>query len=142
MRYLILLLITTVLFANNLKRDGSLGVVTDSENKLVWIDNKDTIRLELSHKDAVPYCEDLEYAGYASWRLPDIEEFETIVDKKNLKTSINRAFKYNVPFGYWAYKAHMRTFWFYADYMNFVSGTAYYDNRNKNKLVRCVRDLD
>ncbi len=140
MRYLILLLLTTVLFANNLKRDNSSEVVIDSQTNLVWIDNIDVVKTQLSHKKAVPYCEELTYAGSSSWRVPTIEEFETIVDKKNHPLYINKNFKYNVPTGYWALKAHIRTFWFYADYMNFVSGTAYYDNRDKNKFVRCVRD--
>ena len=141
MRYLVLLLITTVLFAGNLKRNNASGTVVDSESRLIWMDNKETISLQLSHKDAVPYCESLDFAGDSSWRIPTIEEYETIVDKKNIQTYINKAFKYNVPTGYWALKAHVRTFWFYADYMNFVSGTAYYDNRNKLKFIRCVRDI-
>jgi len=141
MRYLILLLITTVLFAANLRRNNSSEVVVDSQSRLIWMDTKDNVLLELTHKEAVPYCEELEHAGSTAWRIPTIEEFETIVDKRNHPLYINKAFKYNAPLGYWALKAHIRTFWFYADYMNFVSGTAYYDNRNKNKFVRCVRDM-
>jgi len=140
MRFLLVFLITTVLFAESFKRDNSNEVVIDTNTNLIWIDNKETARLQLSHKDAVPYCENLSYGNSSSWRIPTIEEFQTIVDKKNIKTHINKAFKYNVPTGYWALKAHIRTFWFYADYMNFVSGTAYYDNRNKLKFIRCVRD--
>ena len=94
----------------------------------------------MSHKQAEPYCENLTYAGYSDWRLPHIDEFELIVNKKNTRTYINRAFRYNRAAGYWAETAHMRTFWFYADYMHFISGTPYYDNRDKSKYVRCVRD--
>ena len=142
MRYLLLLLITTVLFSQNLKRNNSLGVVIDENSRLIWVDNKDIVIVQMTHKEAVPYCEALDYAGSQSWRIPTIEEFETIVDKNNFKTYINKAFRYNLPLGFWALEAHIRTFWFYADYMNFVSGTAYYDNRNKNKFVRCVRDIE
>lgn len=142
MKYLILLLIATLLYAGNFQRNNDLKVVIDSERKLMWLDNKDTVKLTLSHKEAVPYCEELTYAQFTNWRLPTAEEFETIVDKKNTKTYINKAFRYNVPTGYWAFKAHVRTFWFYADYMNFISGTLYYDNRNKKKFIRCVRDME
>ncbi len=62
MKYL--LFVSTLLFAQNLKRDSSLEVVIDYENKLVLMDNKQTVRLQLSHKDAVPYCEKLSYADY------------------------------------------------------------------------------
>ena len=142
MKYLVLLLIASVLYAGNLQRNSNFGVVIDSEQKLMWIDNKDTVKLQLSHKDAVPYCENLDYAQFTNWRIPTAEEYETIVDKNNTKTYINKTFKYNVPTGYWALKSHVRTFWFYADYMNFISGTVYYDNRNKKKFIRCVRDIE
>lgn len=142
MKYLVLLLITTLLYAGNLQRNNDLEVVLDSEQKLMWFDTKDAVTLELSHKEAVPYCENSNYAQFTNWRLPTAEEFVTIVDKKNTKTYINKAFRYNVPTGYWALKAHVRTFWFYADYMNFISGTVYYDNRNKKKFIRCVRDIE
>lgn len=142
MKYLILLLITTALCANNFKRNNSLGVVVDNQSKLMWMDTLDNAQLQKTHKEAVPYCEELSFAGYSNWRIPTIEEFETIVDKSNEKTYINKNFRFNLPLGYWALKAHFRTFWFYADYMNFVSGTKYYDNRNKEKLIRCVRDMN
>lgn len=142
MRYLVLLLITTILFSGNLKRDNRVKIVIDYETNLVWMDTKETVQLQMSHKEAVPYCEELQYSGYSNWRIPTIKEFETIVDKKNHPLYINKVFRYNVPSGYWALKAHIRTFWFYADYMNFVSGTPYYDNRNKDKFIRCVRNLN
>jgi len=129
-----------MLFSANLKRDNSREEVLDESTKLVWMDNIDVVRVQMSHKKAVPYCENLSYAGKSTWRIPTLDEFKTIVDKSNEKTYINKAFKYNVPTGYWALKAHIRTFWFYADYMNFVSGTGYYDNRNKDKFIRCVRN--
>ena len=140
MKYLLLLCITSVLLTASLKRDNSREQVIDETTQLVWIDNKDVVRVQMSHKKAVPYCENLSYAGKSTWRIPTLLEFKTIVDKSNEKTYINKAFKYNVPTGYWALKAHIRTFWFYADYMNFVSGTGYYDNRNKDKFIRCVRN--
>ncbi len=107
----------------------------------MWIDNVTVIKLTKTHEDATKYCETLSYSGYDNWRVPEIEEFKLIVDKKNERNYINRAFRFNVPDGYWARKAHWRTFWFYADYMHFVSGTPYYDSRHKTKYVRCVRDI-
>ena len=121
---------------------GQEKVVVDSTAKLMWMDNFSNVKNRLNHSDATDYCEQLQYAGYDNWRLPTIKEFELIVDKTNEKSYINRAFKFNMPVGYWASKAHWRTFWFYADYMFFVSGTPYYDSRHKMKFVRCVRDID
>jgi len=140
MKYLFLLFISVTVLLAAMKRDNTLEQVFDDKTNLVWIDSKENVSLQLSHKEAVPYCESLSYASASTWRIPTIEEFSTIVDKRNEKTYINKAFRFNVPTGYWALKAHFRTFWFYADYMNFVSGTPYFDNRNIDKFVRCVRD--
>ncbi|WP_419770750.1 MAG: DUF1566 domain-containing protein [Candidatus Marinarcus sp.] len=141
MKYFLSVLFLTTILQAAMNRNPSLEVVVDTQNRLMWMDNKENILKQMSHKEAEPYCENLRYGGYTNWRLPTLEEFETIVDKQNFKTYIHKAFKYNVPTGYWAIKAHFRTLWFYADYMNFVSGTAYFDNRNVNKYVRCVRTI-
>lgn len=142
MRYLLLImLIFSFSFSNSLKRDSSRNVVVDISNKLMWVDNVSNIKQRLTHEEAILYCQNLKYAGYSNWRIPEIEEYELIVDKGNERTYINRAFRFNLPEGYWARVAHWRTFWFYADYMHFVSGTPYYDSRHKTKLFRCVRNF-
>ena len=136
----LLLLSLTLLNALTLQRESTKEYVYDAKNSLLWTDTLDNVQLRMTHKEAEPYCKNLVFAGYSDWRLPHIKEFELIVDKKNERTYINKAFRYNRGSGYWASTAHFRTFWFYADYMNFVSGTAYYDNRNVSKYVRCVKD--
>lgn len=140
MKYLFLIFSLFLFVDAKIYRDGSLEIVIDDESKLMWVDSVLVVKTLKNHEDAEKYCNEINHAGYNNWRLPQIEEFETIVDKKNLRNYINKAFKYNVPDGYWAMKAHWRTLWFYADYMHFVSGTPYYDSRHKKKYVRCVRD--
>jgi hypothetical protein len=142
MKYLILvILFTSLSFSSTFQRNSRTNIIVDSELKLMWQDDVSVVKVLKTHEDATAYCIELKHAGYIGWRLPTLKEFETIVDKKNFKNYINKAFKFNVPDGYWADKAHWRTLWFYADYMHFVSGTPYYDSRHKTKYVRCVRDL-
>ena len=139
------LFITTVFFTTVLSaaifRQNSQDVVVDSSRSLMWQDSIENVKVEKSHEDALAYCDELIFAGYTNWRLPTAQEYKTIVNKSNEKNYINYAFKYNLPKGYWAHKAHWRTLWFYADYMNFISGTVYFDSRHKKKSVRCVRDM-
>lgn len=140
MKYLLLLCLFLSFLDARIYRDNSKEVVLDDVAKLMWVDDVSVLKIMKSHDDAEQYCEKLVYVGVNGWRLATIEEFGLIVDKKNMRNYINKAFKYNVPDGYWASKAHWRTFWFYADYMHFVSGTAYFDSRHKSKYVRCVRN--
>lgn len=139
MRYLLAIVLFLSILDAKIYRDDAKNIVFDDTLKLTWQDDVDNIKLLLTHQDATKYCEDLDFAGFTDWRLPSIDEFEKIVYKKNTKTNINFAFRYNLRDGYWAGKAHWRTLWFYADYMFFVSGTSYYDSRHKLKYVRCVR---
>lgn len=139
MKFLAVVLVLITFLDANVFRKANIEVVLDTKNNLMWVDDTSVIKLKKTHEDATAYCEDLIFAGYSNWRVPEIEEFVTIVNKNNYKNYINRVFKYNVPDGYWARKAHWRTLWFYADYMHFISGTPYYDSRHKTKYVRCVR---
>ena len=140
MKYLLLLIVLLSFLDARIYRVSTREVVIDDSSKLLWQDDISVINTLKDHDVAETYCENLQYIGQSNWRLPKIEEFELIVDKKNTKNYINKAFKYNVPDGYWASKAHWRTLWFYADYMHFISGTAYYDSRHKEKYIRCVRN--
>lgn len=139
MRYIFLVVIFLSILDAKIYRDGADFVIDDTL-KLMWQDTKDNITILKTHDGALEYCDELTLGGYSNWRLPEIEEYETIVYKKNEKTNINFSFRFNLRDEYWARKAHWRTLWFYADYMYFVSGTPYYDNRDKLKYVRCVRD--
>ncbi|SKB56870.1 DUF1566 domain-containing protein [Malaciobacter marinus] len=141
MKLIFFLLIVGSLYANNFQRSHSLKVVVDKKNSLMWQDDISVIKVKKTHEEAPIYCQNLKHAGFLNWRVPNIEEFKLIVDKKNQINYINRAFRYNVPDGYWANKAHWRTLWYYADYMHFISGTAYFDSRHKKKYIRCVRDI-
>ena len=140
MKYLLLLLVFLSFVDAKIYRDGSKDVVLDDESRLMWVDDISVIKTLMNHDEAEKYCQKLSFLGFSDWRLAHIEEFERIVYKKNTKTNIHFAFKYNVPDGYWASTAHWRTLWSYADYMHFVSGTPYFDSRHKLKYVRCVRD--
>jgi hypothetical protein len=140
MKYLLLLLVFLSFVDAKIYRDGSKDVVLDDESRLMWVDDISVIKTLMNHDEAEKYCQKLSFLGFSDWRLAHIEEFERIVYKKNTKTNIHFAFKYNVPDGYWASTAHWRTLWYNADYMHFVSGTPYYDNRKTKKYIRCVRN--
>ena len=73
-------------------RDDRLGVVKDDIYKLMWQDG-DLSPHEMTHDEAVHYCENLNSAGFNDWRLPTIKELLSITDDTRFEPAINKAFK-------------------------------------------------
>ena len=59
------------------KTIGGREVVFDPSTNLLW--QKGSVPAN-SWKDALAYCQNLEYAGYSDWRLPNKNELVTLVD--------------------------------------------------------------
>jgi hypothetical protein len=54
------------------------GTITDVSTKLMWM--QDDSSNGMNWQDALSYAENITYAGYSDWRLPDAKELESIVD--------------------------------------------------------------
>ena len=131
-----------IIFANKLVKSGDY--VIDDANRLMWQDSYDTVKIRLTHPDALIHCENLHFAGFSDWRLPNRTEYKLIIDKtRQDEIMINRAFKYILPEDYWASdRTWIRNFGLYGYFVYFKSGAIYYQNRTLyKKFVRCVRDL-
>ncbi len=70
--------------------DNRDGTVTDSSTHLMWIRNG--WRLDLfaasTWPEAVKKCEAFDHAGYTDWRLPTIEEWQSIIDTNQLPPAL------------------------------------------------------
>jgi hypothetical protein len=139
---LLTLLLSSIIFGAKLTRSGEY--VIDDQNKLMWQDNYDTVKIRLSQPEAIEYCENLSFAGFSDWHLPSSDEYKTIIDlTRKDELMINHAFKYILPEDYWANdRTWLRNFGRYGYFVFFKSGTIYYQNRFAyKKFVRCVRTL-
>lgn len=58
--------------------DNGNGTVTDKATGLMWM--KQDSKKGMNWQDALKYAEDLRYAGYSDWRLPNAKELQYIVD--------------------------------------------------------------
>jgi tetratricopeptide (TPR) repeat protein len=56
------------------------GYWVDPSTGLLWA-GRDNFGRDLNWRDATEYCRDLQLAGYADWRLPEIHELEGIYDR-------------------------------------------------------------
>lgn len=127
------------LFAD-FSRDNNTQIVTDNKTGLEWQDN------EASRKtwgNAIKYCENLELGGYDDWRLPNINELNSLLDESRANPNLSPIFKYCGTIGftkYWSstvYKGFIRDAWI----VNFRYGDQLGANRREHTVayVRCVR---
>jgi len=106
----------------------------DSQTGLMWQD--DSYMPERDWEGAKNYCNSLEYAGYSDWRLPNIEELKSIIDKSNTPAIIT-GFE-NVASYYWSsttYVGYENRAWYVYIYYGGVHDT----NKDVSNYVRCVR---
>jgi len=136
--FTIIILLINLCFALDLHRTNS--IVVDNTNKLLWQDDTSVLKISLNQQDATNNCSKLSYKGLKGWSVPTVKEYEAIVDKSNSLNYIHKAFKYNVPSGYWTKDTLRRMLGYYGYYMNFTNGMAYYENKTYKKYVRCVKD--
>ncbi len=79
-------------FTDGFSIDVNSGIVVDAIYGLAWQDAAEIFKG--SYKDAVSYCENLNYGGYSDWRLPSASELLSITDYGRYKPAINKAFKH------------------------------------------------
>jgi len=85
-------------YGKNAFKDNGDGTVTDKPTGLMWMKvdsgklkagkNKDG---KLNWQEALTWAENLEYAGYSDWRLPNIKELQSIVDYTRSPATTNSA---------------------------------------------------
>ncbi len=113
--------------------------VTCNKSKLMWQDDERAKTVEKTWKDAIKYCEDLNFAGYSDWRLPNKNELLSIVDRSKYNPAINSAFKNVTTISlYWSstsYTDGTSNAW-YVDFDYGYTNGSYKDN---SPHVRCVR---
>jgi hypothetical protein len=65
-------------YGENDFQDNGDGTITDRATGLMWV-QQDSGKT-MNWKDALAYAENLEFAGYDDWRLPNVKELQSIVD--------------------------------------------------------------
>ena len=122
-------------------------VAMDNNTKLMWmtgtadingdghIDDDDRV----SWQDAVDFCNDLVYAGFDDWYLPDIFMLLTIVNYGVWNPTIDSTVFDCESFYYWSSSTNARDA-NYAWQVGFGFGSGDWDNVTHHSYVRCARD--
>lgn len=110
------------------------GTVTDRLTGLVW--QKETAPGTYNWSNALAYCQSLTLAG-SNWRLPTVQELQSIVDYKRKVPAIDPVFG---AFSGWYWSSTSIAYlpdgaW----YVAFDDGHVYGDDKGYDYYVRAVR---
>jgi hypothetical protein len=114
-------------------RDNTKEIVTDNITGLMWQDNSEAKTLQLTWQGAMDYCDGSTLGGYSDWRLPAVEELESIVDYGRNNPSIDPTFKNVESNLYWSSTSVSGNAWM----VNFYDGLV--SDFNNYVPLRCVR---
>lgn len=123
-------------------KDNKNGTVTDNETRLMWVkdgssagcNNGDTLTWE----QAKLFCKKLEFAGHKNWRLPNVNELQSIVDYGRYNPVINPVFTNTKSSYYWSATTYVNSAapaWG----VDFSDGLVYYGSKAYYYYVRPVR---
>ena len=116
-------------------QDNDNQTVTDQNSGLVWMKSDDgTPRI---WKDAVDYCNGLDFAGRSDWRLPTRFELDSIVDYGRSYPAIHPVFSCQSSF-YWSAIPYAGDST-YAWGIYFNDGADHWLDKINRYYVRCVR---
>lgn len=113
-------------------------MVTDTTTGLMW---QKTYEEDKAWQAALSYCENLDYAGYSDWRLPNKNELLSLVNYE--KSSGTYSYFPDMPGNYfWSASTESDNTdraWFVFFYNGTVN--SYYKSYNYSD-VRCVRNAE
>ena len=85
--------------------DNGDGTITDNRTGLMWVKDGNSAGCNngstLIWSDALTFCENLSYAGYTDWRLPNIKELSSIVNSGGYTPMINTTYFSNTKSNYY-----------------------------------------
>lgn len=116
--------------------DNKNGTVIDGKTGLIWQQGEGGA---MGWTKAFPYCENLSLAGYTDWRLPNIKELESLVDKTRQNPTLDQAFFPDAHASpYWSSTTHPSQPKF-AWHMDFSNGRVSNNTKYYSMYARCVR---
>ena len=134
----VLVLITlgcSLLFGNFVKENG---LVKDTQSGLLWQDDGHVESTEMIYSEAKGYCKNLVINSFDDWRLPNVDELESIVDRSRYKPALQRGFYFGSSENYWSatlFAGDEDRAWD----INFKSGVVEHNRHSYDYFVRCVR---
>ena len=116
------------------------NTIIDNKTKLMWQDDSDAQYLEKNWEEAIAYCNTLDLAGYADWRLPVIKELIVVDDLGEDASGKKIVFKHIGGSGYYWSATEHEDYETFAWMMNFKRSYKYNNYKTYERHIRCVRE--
>jgi hypothetical protein len=81
---------STVATSENTYIDNGDGTITDTSTGLMWM--AEDAGYTMDWKTALSYAENLDFAGYTDWKLPDVKELQSLVDYTGVYPTLNQEY--------------------------------------------------
>ena len=119
-------------------------IVIDSNTTLQWQDNElASTAIPANWEDAIDDCKLLSLGGYTDWRLPNIKELKSIIDRTKVNPAIDQdptKFVWTSSGDpYWSSTTFSSNTFTYAWAVFFNNGNAGDVVKTAERFVRCVR---
>jgi hypothetical protein len=122
-----------------------IGVKMTTHSDEIWIDPTTGLIWQvkdagsMTWSQAMQYAENLELAGHSDWRLPEVEELESLMGRAKRNRTARRKIPLNIKsLFYWSsstYSNHTDYAWL----VDFSDGAAGSSKKLYTGCVRCVR---
>ena len=134
MRVLIIAMFMMSLLYGDFIKSGN--VVTNNHSQLQWQD--DSVGSAKTWREAIDYCESLTLDGLSGWRLPNINELKSIINKATHSPAAVSTFENIGSNQYWSstsYADKKSNAWI----VNFADGKESGGKKTYHKYAICVR---
>ncbi len=131
----------TLLFSSIFFMASSLfsgQTIYDKTTSLIWQDSKENAKLSLTYAKAQNYCSKLIIDKNSEFRLPTMNELQTIIDYKNYDPAIVKGFEHVSNDSYWTstpFADDDKVVWL----IHFKKGERYVKDKHYDRYIRCVQ---
>ena len=119
------------------------NIVIDRKTNIMWL--KKPYYYPLTYKKAVVECNNEKEGGFGGWRLPTLEEFKSLIDRKQRMPALPKGHPFNIPpffkgrqVGYWT-KTTYEDMTTYVYKIDLARGKEHYIQKSKSAVLWPVR---
>lgn len=131
----------TILFGIMLLMASTISaehIFKDKKTSLIWQDSKDNTKLSITYAKAEDYCKKLKIGKYNKFRIPTMDELQSIIDYKNYDPAIIKGFDYVSNESYWTtteFADDEKIVWL----IHFKKGERSVKDKHYDRYIRCVQ---